>query len=343
MKDLYRYLSPFAPDISGAVSVLFELGGLIVICDAGGCTGNTCGFDEPRWYTKSSAIYSAGLRDLDAILGRDEKLLDKIGQALESVPEARFIALIGTPVPAVIATDYTALCRMCEKRFHKKSIYIETTGMKDYTYGQVKAYRALINCVEEKPSEDCIGLWGCSPLDLPSLDSVQALMQRLGKKCIPFGMDDSLENYTKIAACKENIVLSPSGLTIAKELGLNFRFDYCLGKWEVKKKKTLILHQQILANALREAIGMGDVASFFPMDPEYMQANDRFLEGEMDLIGMVKENAYERIIGDPLFLRACQGFAGQMVSLPHFAVSGQMYQVESDATYWAQVKEALSV
>ena len=79
MKDLYRYLSPFAPDISGAVSVLFELGGLIVICDAGGCTGNTCGFDEPRWYTKSSAIYSAGLRDLDAILGRDEKLLDKTG------------------------------------------------------------------------------------------------------------------------------------------------------------------------------------------------------------------------------------------------------------------------
>lgn len=109
--------------------------------------------------------------------------------------------------------------------------------MKDYTYGQVKAYRALINCVEEKPSEDCIGLWGCSPLDLPSLDSVQALMQRLGKKCIPFGMDDSLENYTKIAACKENIVLSPSGLTIAKELGLNFHFDYCLGKWQVKKEK----------------------------------------------------------------------------------------------------------
>lgn len=58
---------------------------------------------------------------------------------------------------------------------------------------------------------------------------------------------------------------------------------------------------------------------------------------------MVKENAYERIIGDPLFLRACQGFTGQMVSLPHFAVSGQMYQVESDATYWVQVKEALSV
>ena len=50
MRGLRKYLTPFAPDQSGAVSVLFELGGIIVICDAGGCTGNVCGFDEPRWF-----------------------------------------------------------------------------------------------------------------------------------------------------------------------------------------------------------------------------------------------------------------------------------------------------
>ena len=36
MKGLRKYLTPFAPDQSGAVSVLFELGGLIVVVDAGG-------------------------------------------------------------------------------------------------------------------------------------------------------------------------------------------------------------------------------------------------------------------------------------------------------------------
>ena len=46
MRGLRKYLTPFAPDQSGAVSVLFELGGIVVICDAGGCTGNVCGFDE---------------------------------------------------------------------------------------------------------------------------------------------------------------------------------------------------------------------------------------------------------------------------------------------------------
>ena len=43
MRGLRKYLTPFAPDQSGAVSVLFELGGIIVICDAGGCAGNVCG------------------------------------------------------------------------------------------------------------------------------------------------------------------------------------------------------------------------------------------------------------------------------------------------------------
>ena len=51
MKNLLKLLSPFAPDQSGASAVLYELGGLMVICDAGGCAGNVCGFDEPRWFS----------------------------------------------------------------------------------------------------------------------------------------------------------------------------------------------------------------------------------------------------------------------------------------------------
>ena len=105
MKGLYRYLSPFSPDQSGAVAVLYELGGIIVILDAGGCAGNICGFDEPRWGHKQSAVYSAGIRDLDAILGRDERTIDKVGGAVEAVGNANFIALIGTPVPAVVGTS----------------------------------------------------------------------------------------------------------------------------------------------------------------------------------------------------------------------------------------------
>ena len=104
MKGLRKYIAPFAPDQSGATAVFCELGGLVIILDAGGCAGNVCGFDEPRWFTSKSAIFSAGLRDMDAILGRDDKLVEKIGKACKKI-DGNFVAVIGTPVPAVIGTD----------------------------------------------------------------------------------------------------------------------------------------------------------------------------------------------------------------------------------------------
>ena len=148
MKGLMKYLSPFAPDISGAAEVLFKMGGLIVIIDAGGCTGNVCGFDEPRWSSERSAIFSAGLRDLDAILGRDEQMMKKIGEVLDVMRDeggARFLALVGTPVPSVIATDYRALRRMGMNRFGIPTVTVQTTGMDLYDRGQEKAYLALLD------------------------------------------------------------------------------------------------------------------------------------------------------------------------------------------------------
>ena len=143
MKGLMRYLSPFAPDQSGASSVLFELGGMIIICDAGGCAGNVCGFDEPRWFTKKSAIYSAGLRDMDAILGRDDRLIGKIEKAIATM-DPEFIALIGTPVPAVIGTDLKGLAKVVEKKFGIPALAVETKGMVTYEEGEEKAYEALL-------------------------------------------------------------------------------------------------------------------------------------------------------------------------------------------------------
>ena len=135
VKGLRKMIYPFAPDQSGAVSVLYELGGMVIICDAGGCAGNVCGFDEPRWLGTKSAVFSAGLRDMDAILGRDDLLIDKISKAAEKL-EAKFVAIIGTPVPATIATDYRALKRMAEKRTGLPVITVDSNGAKLYDEGE---------------------------------------------------------------------------------------------------------------------------------------------------------------------------------------------------------------
>ena len=108
MKGLWKYISPFAPDQSGVCSVLYDLGGIIVICDAGGCAGNVCGFDEPRWFGKKSAIFSAGLRDMDAILGRDDKLIEKLCMSLAGArSQGAKVQVVYSPIDAyVYAKDH---------------------------------------------------------------------------------------------------------------------------------------------------------------------------------------------------------------------------------------------
>ena len=159
MKGLRKYLSPFTPDQSGAVSVLFHYGGMLIIMDAGGCVGNICGYDEPRWDKKKSAIFSAALRDLDAILGRDELLIQKTKEALGDI-DAKFVGLIGTPVPAVIATDAswrpTTRCQLCLSRLMESTCmtkvlarrfcrYSRTTCMKKVDQEQGSSQMAVLS------------------------------------------------------------------------------------------------------------------------------------------------------------------------------------------------------
>ncbi len=129
-------------DQSGAVSVVFPMDSLTVIIDAGGCTGNICGFDEPRWFSQKAMIFSAGLRDMDAIMGRDRELVRKIKEAAELLHPS-FITLIGTPVPSVIGTDYAGLKHEIEKQTGIPVAAVNTNGMDGREKGIGKAKEAL--------------------------------------------------------------------------------------------------------------------------------------------------------------------------------------------------------
>ena len=157
MKGLRKYLTPFAPDQSGAVSVLYELGGMLVICDAGGCTGNVCGFDA---------------------------------------------AVIGTPVPAVIGTDYRALERMLSKKTDLSVLTVNTDGMELYDKGEEKAYLALFEKFSDKneESEDMndkdrphIGIIGMTPQDVSDLkaaDKIRKVYADQGMRAIFSGSEE---------------------------------------------------------------------------------------------------------------------------------------------------------
>ena len=216
MRGLRKYLTPFAPDQSGAVSVLYEFGGIIVICDAGGCTGNICGFDEPRWFESKSALFSAGLRDMDAILGRDDRLVAKLADAVTKL-DAKFAAIIGTPVPAVIGTDYHALKRMTEKKVDLPILTMDTDDR-----GEEKACLELFRVFAgEKKAvvPGRIGILGMTPQDISDLRAADRIRERFaaeGKTAVCYGMGNGLEDVRNVSDVEKHIVVAPAALEAAK-------------------------------------------------------------------------------------------------------------------------------
>lgn len=343
MKKLLKYISPLAPDDSGACAVLYELGGVVVICDAGGCTGNICGFDEPRWHEKKSALFSAGLRDMDAILGRDKRLIEKLGAACRqlSALHPRFTAVIGTPVPAVIATDLHAVRRMAEKETGLPCLALDTDGTAYYDTGAEKAYLALFETFAQEPCpvrKGKLGVLGATPLDLglTRADRLTAALRAEGwDEVICMGLDSGVDEITAAASCERLLAISPAGLKAAEYLSAKFGTPFTVGcpllpeetvqaASALNGKRVLIIHQQFAANALREKLTgcTCDCATWFQFHRKYAQAGDFRITGEDTL--REKAAQYDVIIADRDLMRMLPDYKGVRIDFPHYAVSARL-------------------
>ncbi len=350
-------LPPFAPDTAGAAAVLYPLGGMTVIVDAGGCAGNICGFDEPRWQedAKPSAVFSAGLRDMDAIMGRDANLVAKIREAAAKLTVS-FVGLVSTPVPAIIATDFRAVCRMVEKETCLPAIAVRTDGTRLYDRGAGAAYDALVQKFTAPIPPDAmrtgLGVLGLTPLDFSKKER-QALRALLGREDTPIRFFDWLDDFREAARLKELLVVSPTGLRAARRLqrqwGIPIRaelppafiheaFSAVLSRLAAllqdgQQREILIVHQQILANGLRRAIrqrfpalpaGAVTVGSFFALDRALQREGDLHFRGEQDFRAYLQAHPDAIVIGDALLARAVpEPFGGTLLDLPHFALSGR--------------------
>lgn len=358
VRGLWKGLTPFAPDQSGAASVFYELGGILVICDAGGCTGNVCGFDEPRWFGERSAIFSAGLRDMDAILGRDDRLVAKLTDAAEKI-DANFAAVIGTPVPAVIATDYRALQRMCEKKTNLPILTVDTNGMELYDVGEEKAWLTLFKTFagkdvasqKEASKEDDsskkmkIGVLGLTPHDVSDLNIEEKFRKSENENThyICYGMRAGIDKVKTAGSADKNLVVAPAALETAKYLEKEFGTPYEVGypfvdelipELGYESKKILIIHQQVIANAIRQEIRTRSdeqnkevrVASWFMMKSELSEEGDLSLKEEKDYCKLVQNGNYDIVFADENMRGLVPGFKGTFVNVRHFAVSGKLQE-----------------
>lgn len=340
MKQLSLRLPPFAPDYSGVCSALFELGGMIVIHDACGCTGNYTGFDEPRWYGSKSEVYCSGLRQIDAILGDDEKLIGRIMQAAREM-HPKFICITGSPVPMIIGTDFEGIAGEVEQRYGAPAFGFPTTGLKLYDEGAGNAFCALAKKFARKAQtqKGAVNLLGLTPLDFyvsDNAEDIKAAFKKRGYEVLSsYAMGTSLEDIEKSAEAQVNIVVSQSGLAVAKYFYDTYRIPYVAGlpvgekaseiffsavqqsmddglnrvltgKREQGKKRVLIMGERIASGAMRLCLeqdyGMDGiaVAGIFSPCGELMAEGDLQAVGEEEISGILN-GGYDTIIADPMF------------------------------------------
>ena len=287
-------------------------------------------------------MFSAGLRDMDAILGRDDRLVAKLVDAAEKV-EAGFAAVIGTPVPAVIGTDYQALKRMCEKKTDLPVLAVNTDGMDLYDRGLRYAYPEPFKgfAREKLPVETGrVGILGMTPQDVSDLKAADKLREKFksqGHQAVCYGMGDGLDEVKKASSVEKNIVVSPAALECARYLEKTFGTPYEVGyplveelvpDMEYAGNKILIVQQQVMAGSIRAELrkrgadGEITVASWFSMEKDLLEEGDVPLKDEEDYMDLVEKGRYDVIFADPCMKRMAKTFSGVFVDAVHFAVSG---------------------
>lgn len=353
-------ISTYTADVSGVCSALFEFGGMSIMHDASGCNSTYSTHDEPRWYDFDSLVYISGLTEMDAIMGNDSKLIgDIISAASELSPN--FVAIAGTPIPAMIGTDLDGVAQEIEASTGTKSFAIPSNGMNSYIFGASSAFEMLVRTFasgDTKTKNLSINILGTTPLDFSTcgyVDDMYRNIEETGIKIISkLGMGASFDSLKDIGSAHVNLVVSASGLSAARFLHKKFGTPYVVGTpcgTEFSSKviaaikeasltgecktvythshqnsNTYIIHDAVIANSIcefvREKYGIF-MNIICPPNTDKNLGYDHIMSGENELREILKDA--KRVIADPLFKPICPEGV-DFIDFPHEAFSGRIYR-----------------
>ena len=278
MARLSLWLPPFSPDYSGASAVLFDLKTVTAMHDASGCTGNYTGYDDPRWYGSHSGIFCSGLRQIDAVLGDDEKRIKKMEAAARDI-QPDLMALVGSPVPMVIGADLEGIAVELEERTGIPSFGFDTTGTAYYDRGAFRAAKALMDrytakqAAKEAAIERRVNILGALPMDFGKGEEIRDFKRFLAENGYETGlclaMDYSLSDLKEAASAQVNLAVSRFGFLMAQYMEQRFRIPYLCGfpagesgekAWlEALERVRETKHSEIL-NAVEQKDGTEDMS-----------------------------------------------------------------------------------
>ena len=269
-RQTFWSLPVYTGDVSGVCSALYELGGMVIMHDPSGCNSTYNTHDEIRWMDMESLIFLSGLKDIDAITGNDQKLIDDIIEAANTF-HPKFIAIANSPVPWLIGTDFRSICSAVQQETGIPVFHVETNAMHDYTFGAGHAFLELAKMLFEgqslssgetsegsrdtvKTGRIRVNVLGVTPLDFTVRQQVQTLRDLLTANGFDvvsvWGIGDDLETLRQAASADVNLVVSSTGIYAAKYMKGRFGIPYAAGV-------PTGAFREVLLQALAEAAGSG--------------------------------------------------------------------------------------
>ena len=163
-------------------------------------------------------VYCSGLRELDAVLGNDEKFIQNICEAAKEM-HPNFIALVGSPVPMVIGTDLAGMAAWIEDETGIPAFGFPTTGLGLYPSGAFLAGKTLLQHAwktdKKHQMRDGMNILGDLPLDFAGTDFMERFQALMQERNIPvqaslFDRAD-MDQVSKVASARWNTAVSYSG------------------------------------------------------------------------------------------------------------------------------------
>ena len=364
MKQTARIISTYSADPFGVCSALFELGGMVIMHDASGCNSTYTTHDEPRWYDMDSMVYISGLSEMEAIMGDDEKLIGDIVEAANSL-HPKFIAIAGTPIPAMTGFDYKAVAELVEERTGIPTFGFATTGMNTYVTGANMALERIagrfVKRDVEKTAHLSANILGLTPLDFSVNGSDTSMVQFLEKAGFEviskWAMGSTLEELMEAGRAHVNLVVSATGLGVAEALKELFGTPYVVGTpigtayqkvlkqalletakngcsencfSELPENEIAVIGEGVTSLSLAQAIELEyqkgvKVLCATECPKELLRDKDVIVSDEEDVIAAL--NGIQVVIADPLYRPVCPKDA-QFVPLPAECFSGRIYRNE---------------
>ena len=364
MKQTARIISTYSADTFGVCSALFELGGMVIMHDASGCNSTYTTHDEPRWYDMDSMVYISGLSEMEAIMGDDEKLIGDIVDAANNL-HPKFIAIVGTPIPTMTGFDFTAVAELVEDRTGIPTFGFNTTGMNTYVQGAAKAFegiaRRFVKRDVEKTEYLSANILGLTPLDFSvngSDASMVKFLENAGFTVISkWAMGSTLEELTEAGRASVNLVVSATGLGVAKVLKELFGTPYVVGtpigaafqeelkhallntakggssdlEWSsLPNNEIAVIGEGVTSLSLAQAIeleyGIGvKVLCATECERTLLRNKDVLTSDEEDVMEAL--SGMKMVIADPLYRPICPKDA-KFMTLPAESFSGRIYRNE---------------